>query len=118
MITKKAIAWENKLDNYEPWIKLAVTSIVNDLNKNGRLKTDWSRNTLNLSAKKTFAGLNVTKTDITVGFILNRRLRSPKIGEKVSAGEGRTAHYLGMCCLDELDSDLMGWLKESMRTIG
>ena len=65
----KKVAWERKLSDHAPWIKLAVTSMVNDLNKNGQLKVAWTGNTLNLSADKTFGGINVSKTDVTVGFI-------------------------------------------------
>ena len=53
------------------------------------------------------------KTYITVTFGLGRRVDSPRIDVAVEPYPGRWTHHVLVSSTEEIDSELMGWIREA-----
>jgi Domain of unknown function (DUF5655) len=66
-----------------------------------------------------FAGVSaISDRGMTIAFGLPRSLRSDRIRKIEQYGSGWYGHYLRITSPDQLDDELLGWLRESYHQLG
>ena len=66
-------------------------------------------------ARMRFAGCRVGKDTLHIGFLLSRRVQSARISRVEFIPPHYYVHHLPVRTLGELNSELLGWLRESYR---
>jgi len=74
---------------------------------------DAVKTSINLAARAHFAGVTVQKEALTVGFVLARRVEDLRIARHAFLGGRWIGHRVRVAKPDELDPQLLDWLKES-----
>lgn len=70
-------------------------------------------------ARVRFAGVNaISDRGMTIAFGLPRPLRHPRIRKVEDYGSGWLGHWVRISSPEELDDELLGWLRESYLQMG
>lgn len=77
------------------------------------MRVDAVKTSINLIAKHHFGGVRVQKDGLRLGFVLHRKLTSPRVIKSEWVGGDKYGHSVKLTRADELDAELMQWLKEA-----
>jgi uncharacterized protein DUF5655 len=70
-------------------------------------------------ARVRFAGVTaISERGMTVAFGLPRPLHSPRVRKIEEPTRGWFVHHMRIDSIDELDDELLGWLRESYQEMG
>jgi hypothetical protein len=61
----------------------------------------------------TFAAVKISENKITVDFSLSRKLKNSRIKQSVQLSAHRFLYYIDIMQEDEMDEELMEWIKET-----
>ncbi len=87
--------------------------LLTKLKRYGPVRIDAVKSSINIAGKRHFAGVNVRKDSLNVGFLMNRELRDERIFRSQSLGGKRFGHVVKLGRIEDVDAQLMGWLKEA-----
>ena len=79
----------------------------------GPVRIDSPACCIHLVKNSTFAAAWVRKDRIKIDFRLERKIDSPRFTKTVQLSAKRYVYYMDIMSPDNMDAELMGWLKES-----
>ena len=96
---------------------LIVTEIYyrlfEELGKFGPLKIEPKKTSIHLSNRFGFAGVYTRKNYINLEVHLNHRLSGKRINKVEQASANRFHHTIRLSNPEDIDEELLGWLKEA-----
>jgi len=96
----------------EPQVREAFDDIVAALPPDVRIEA--VKTTIHLGARKApFASVNVRRTHLRVGILLDRRLQHRRIERVEVLSKTRYAHGVDVWVPEDVDGELLGWLTEA-----
>ncbi len=96
----------------EPQVREAFDAIVAALPRDVRIET--VKTTIHLSAwKAPFASVDVRRTHLRVGILLDRRLHHRRIERVEVLSKARYAHGVDVWVPEDVDAELLGWLNRA-----
>jgi hypothetical protein len=87
--------------------------LIKELEKFGPLRVDAVRTSINLIAKHHLGGVRALRDGLRVGFVLERKLTDRRILRSEWVGRVRYAHSVRLTSPEEVDAQLLSWLKEA-----
>ncbi len=96
-----------------PSIEALFQELRAALSRFGPLRVDAVQSSINFAATSHLGGVRVQKDGLRVGFVLSRPLESGRVIHSLRLGPTTHAHAVKLTSRDELDGELLGWLKEA-----
>jgi hypothetical protein len=79
----------------------------------GPVRADAVKTSVNLVAKHHFGAVHAMKNGLRLGFVLRRKVEDARIIHHEWAGGDRWGHSVRLINPNEIDDQLLGWLKEA-----
>jgi hypothetical protein len=99
-------------------LKALFEALCAKLKESGQLRVDAVQSGINLAARSHFGGVRVQKDGLRLGFILSRPLQHERVIQTLQIGPASYAHSVKIASEQDLDPELLGWLKEAQRRSG
>ncbi len=99
------------VDRPEP--RKIFDELVRKIEGIGPLRTDAVETSINLIAKHHLGGVRVLKGGLRIGFVLARKLADRRILRAEWVGGPKYAHTIRVDSSQDLDEQLLAWLKEA-----
>jgi hypothetical protein len=96
-----------------PEARKIYDELIKKLEEFGPLRTDAVKTSINLIARRHLGGVRVQEDGLRVGFVLERKLSDPRILRAEWVGGTKYGHSVKVTSAEELDEQLLGWLKEA-----
>jgi hypothetical protein len=96
-----------------PEAKALFDALTKKLRSFGPLRVDAVKSSVNLIARRHIGGVRVLKDGLRVGFVLERKLASPRVKRAEWIGGSKYAHSVKVTSPGGLDAELLAWLKEA-----
>lgn len=88
----------------------ALIARIEDL---GPMRVDAVKTSINLIARGHFGGVRVLRGGLRLGFVLLRKLDSPRIVRSQWLGGDKYGHSVKIATSADLDIELLNWLREA-----
>lgn len=79
----------------------------------GSFKTESLECCIHFVSTFTFAAVKILKDKIQVDFALSRKLKSKRFDRFLQISANRYLYYFDICTEDEIDDELLEWIKEA-----
>ena len=94
----------------DPTLKNLFDLLIGKLQKNGPLRVDAVKTSINLISRHHFGGVNVRRDYLRVGFLAREEIKNPRVVHKQVIGSNRVAHSVVVRSASDIDAELIGWL--------
>ena len=94
----------------DPTLKKLFDLLIGKLQKNGPLRVDAVKTSINLISRHHFGGVNVRRDYLRVGFLAREEIKSPRVVHKQVVGPNRIGHSVVVRSASDIDAELIGWL--------
>lgn len=101
------------LGDKEPLVTRIYERLVAELQKFGPLKIEPKKTSIHLGNRFGFAGVYTRKDYINLEVHLNHKLTSKRVSKVEQASANRYHHTIKLTKPDEIDGELLGWLKDA-----
>jgi len=101
------------LKGKEPVVTATYEKLIKDLHKFGPIKIEPKKTSIHLGNRFGFAGVYTRKDYINLEVHLKRKLTSKRISKVEQASTNRYHHTIKLSGPNEIDKELLGWLKEA-----
>jgi hypothetical protein len=92
--------------------------LLAELNKFGPIIEDAKKTSIHLNHVSALAGISVRKTYLLVNIKSGRAIDSPRIGKSEQISARRFHHEVKLSSPDQIDAELLGWLREAYELSG
>ena len=97
----------------EPGVKDIYNRLLTSLKKLGPVKEAAKKSSIHLENKSGFAGVHPRKTYINLVIRTSYKIDSPRVQKSEQVSKNRFHHTLKLETVDDIDDELLGWLKEA-----
>ena len=104
---------EAHLSRGSPVVRDLYRRLIIALRSFGPLRLDAVKSSINLVSTYHFGSIAVRKDHLRLGFISARPIAHPRITRSQALGPNRYHHSLILRSPNDLDSELVGWLREA-----
>jgi len=87
--------------------------LINELSKFGKLKIEPKKTSIHLGNRFGFAGVYTRQNYINLEVHLNYKLTSPRATKVEQASANRYHHTIKLTNPNDIDSELLNWLKQA-----
>ena len=94
-------------------IKQAFDKLIDEVRKFGPVRVDPVKTAINLTGVSHFAMIYPQKNALKMDFSLKREVKSERLEEFASVVSGRHMYYVRIQKKEDVDKELLGWLKEA-----
>ncbi len=94
-------------------VKAIYDKLIHGLQKFGQLKIEPKKTSIHLGNRFGFAGIYTRKNYINLELHLSRRLASNRVAKVEQASANRFHHTIKLSTTDDVDKELLVWLKEA-----
>ena len=94
-------------------LKALFEALCAKLSKFGPLRMDGVKSSINLVSKHHFGGIRVMKDSLRLGFVLSHPVAHPRILRVARITPTTYAHRVRIAGQEDLDAELLTWLKEA-----
>jgi len=101
------------LEGKEPVVSQIYERLICELQKFGPIKIDPKKTSIHLSNRFGFAGVYTRRDYINLEVHLNYKLTGNRIGKAEQASANRFHHTIKLMSPDDIDGDLLSWLKQA-----
>src|ERR1700740_1198108 len=101
------------LENKEPVVTEIYERLIDELQKFGPLKIEPKKTSIHLGNRFGFAGVYTRKNYVNLEVHLNHKLTSKRVSKVEQASANRYHHTIKLTDPDEIDSELLTWLKDA-----
>lgn len=95
------------------YLRRIFDRLVARLRRLGAVRVDAVKSSINLASKSHFGAVRVLKNSLNLGFLLDRKVESQRILRTEKVGERRFGHSVKLSRLEDVDEQLMEWMKEA-----
>jgi hypothetical protein len=103
----------NHLEDKESVVTHIYERLIHELQKFGPLKIDPKKTSIHLGNRFGFAGVYTRKNYINLEVHLNYKLTSERVSKVEQASANRYHHTIKLTNPDEIDGELLDWLKNA-----
>ncbi|WP_448701323.1 DUF5655 domain-containing protein [Mucilaginibacter sp. AW1-3] len=103
----------NHLEDKEPVVTAIYERLIGELQKFGPIKIEPKKTSIHLGNRFGFAGVYTRKDYINVEVHLNHKLTSKRVSKVEQASANRFHHTIKLTSPDEIDGELLDWLKDA-----
>lgn len=96
------------------WIHEAFERLLAALREQGQVRVDAVKSSINLASLSHFGGVRVSKSGMTVGFLLQHRIVHPRIARYEELGGRWIGHAVKITRPEDVDAELIRWLAEAL----
>ena len=104
---------EDHLKGKDPIVAKIYTRLIKELRKFGPLKIEPKKTSIHLGNRFGFAGVYSRSDYINLEVHLNYSLKSKRVSKVEQASANRFHHTIKLTSPEEVDKELLGWLKEA-----
>jgi hypothetical protein len=101
------------LEDKEPVVAEIYEKLIAALHHFGPLKIEPKKTSIHLGNRFGFAGVYTQKKAVNLEVHLNHQLTSPRISKVEQASANRFHHTIKLTAPDDVDGELLGWLREA-----
>jgi predicted transport protein len=112
MITDPESHFVNKLQN----VMDTYNVIRNEVMKFEGVKINSVKNAILFQAKSNFLAVKPKKSHLDIEFVLNERIEEFPIHKTFQATKSKIAHFVRLESSDEVDEQLISWLKMAFKS--
>jgi hypothetical protein len=106
---------ESHFAGKDPELRRAFDVMVRRLEASGPLRTDAVKTSIHLISRHHFGGVRVQHGSLRVGFLASRPISSARIVGQQRLGPSRVEHTVVVRTGEDLDAELVGWLRSAQR---
>src|ERR1700761_6661378 len=103
----------NHLEDKEPIVAKIYELLITELQKFGPIKIEPKKTSIHLGNRFGFAGVYTRKSYINLEVHLNYELTNKKVSKVEKASANRYHHTIKLVKTDDIDSELLNWLKQA-----
>src|SRR5580692_8058314 len=103
----------NHLEDKELVVTQIYKQLINELQKFGQLKIEPKKTSIHLGNRFGFAGVYTRKNYINLEVHLNYKLASQRVSKVEQASANRYHHIIKLTNIDEIDRELLNWLRQA-----
>lgn len=103
----------NHLNGKDQVVTDVYERLISELSKFGELKIEPKKTSIHLGNRFGFAGVYTRKNYINLEVHLNYKLDSPRVSKVEQASANRFHHTIKLTAPDNVDRELLIWLKEA-----
>lgn len=97
----------------DPLLRKTFDVLIARLREFGPFRVDAVKTSINLISKHHFGGLTVQKKTLRLGFILDEVIENPRVVRTQKIGPNRVGHSVKLHSPDDIDEELLNWLKRA-----
>jgi hypothetical protein len=101
------------LEDKEPVVTRIYERLIAELQKFGPLKIEPKKTSIHLGNRFGFAGVYTRKDYVNLEIHLSHKLTSKRVSKVEQASANRYHHTIKLTKPDEIDGELLGWLKDA-----
>jgi Domain of unknown function (DUF5655) len=101
------------LKDKEPVVSAIYKKLIDNLEKFGQLKIEPKKTSIHLGNRFGFAGVYTRSNYINLEVHLNYKLTGKRILKVEQASPNRFHHTIKLSSVKDIDTELLGWLKEA-----
>ena len=103
----------NHLEDKEPVVTEIYERLIAELQKFGPLKIEPKKTSIHLGNRFGFAGVYTRKNYINLEVHLSHKLTSKRVSKVEQASANRYHHTIKLTAPNEVDGELLDWLKDA-----
>jgi hypothetical protein len=103
----------NHLEDKELVVTQIYEQLINELQRFGQLKIEPKKTSIHLGNRFGFAGIYTRKNYINLEVHLNYKLASQRVNKVEQASANRYHHTIKLTNADEIDRELLNWLRQA-----
>lgn len=103
----------NHLEGKEPLVTQIYERLISKLQKFGPIKIEPKKTSIHLSNRFGFAGVYTRKDYINLEVHLNYKLTGKRVSKAEQASANRFHHTIRLTSPDDIDGELLNWLKQA-----
>jgi hypothetical protein len=103
----------NHLEDKELVVTQIYEQLINELQKFGQLKIEPKKTSIHLGNRFGFAGVYTRKNYINLEVHLNYKLASQRVSKMEQGSANRYHHTIKLTNIEEIDSELLNWLRQA-----
>jgi hypothetical protein len=98
-------------------VKAAYYKVISEVNKLGKVNTSAVKNAILVSANSNFLSLKPAKSWLDVEFLLDEEADEFPIHKTFRLSKHKVAHYVRVGSADEIDSQLVGFIRRAYEIV-
>ena len=102
----------------EPIVRAMYDRLLSSLRKFGKIIEEPKKTSIHLVNVSAFAGVQTRATYILLNIKADHKLESPRIHKAEQISAKRFHHRVKISSVDEIDTELIGWLHEAYTMSG
>jgi len=103
----------NHFEGKELVVAQIYERLINELKKFGQLKIEPNKTSIHLGNRFGFAGVYTRKSYINLEVHLSYKLTSQRVNKVEQASANRYHHTIKLTKTDEIDAELLNWLRQA-----
>jgi hypothetical protein len=96
-----------------PEARVIFDELIRKLGGFGPLRVDAVKTSVNLIGRRHLGGVRALKDGLRIGFVLERKVSDPRILKSEWVGGSKYGHSVKVTLPQEIDAQLLNWLKEA-----
>ena len=104
---------QSHLEGREQVVTAIYEKLIRELHQFGQLKIEPKKTSIHLGNRFGFTGVYTRKNYINLELHLNYRLESNRVSKVEQASANRFHHTIKLSSPEEVDDELLHWLKEA-----
>ena len=101
------------LRDKEPVVTAMYQKLINELQKFGEIKIEPKKTSIHLGNRFGFAGVYTRSDYINLEVHLKHKIASKRVAKVEQASPNRFHHTIKISSLNDIDKELLGWLKQA-----
>ncbi|MEO8397605.1 MAG: DUF5655 domain-containing protein [Chloroflexota bacterium] len=102
----------------DPVVTAIYTRLLDSLRQFGQVSESPKKTSIHLDKASGFAGVNTRKNYLLLNFRTSSKIDSPRIDKIEQHSAKRFMHTVKLQTPDEIDAELLGWLKSAYELAG
>lgn len=104
---------DDHLEGKNPQLRRTYDVLIANLEGFGPFRVDAVQTSINFISKHHFGGIVVQNSALRVGFMAGREIESARIVRVQRLGPNRVGHSVRLRSPDDIDEELLDWLREA-----
>jgi hypothetical protein len=104
---------DDHFEGKDPLLQEIFDRLVSLMKEFGPLRVDAVKRNINLIAKHHLGGVEVQKKALRLGFVNDEPLESERFVRVTRLGPHRVGHTVKLHSLEDVDDELLGWLRRA-----
>lgn len=104
---------QDHLSGKDPIVPLIYKKLIKEVHKFGLVKIEPKKMSIHLVNRFSFVSVYVRKNNLNLEIHLNHKIKSKRIQKVEQASANRFNHMVQVNSPNEVDDEILGWIKEA-----